>query len=177
MDPKQMRSLLNPIRMRIILVLTKKGECTTKDFQDELQEVPQASLYRHINKLVKDGNIEVVSKTQKRGAIERTFKLKKNPYQEVEKKALTGDKDEISEIFYSFAMTLLTDFNEYLHKEDSDMQKDSVGFRSYPLYLTDEENQEFLKDFSEFLVKYASKQPGKGRIPRRFSFVYTPTKE
>ena len=111
---------------------------------------------------------------KKRGAIEKTYQLKMNPFEQMNQIAIEGTNDEINELFYVFAMTLVMDFNKYIEKDDADMIKDSVGYRSFPLYVSEKENEEFLDGFRSLLGKYINNEASNERKLRKFSFVYTP---
>lgn len=174
MTQKTINGLLNPIRMRVIMTLSKYGEMTIKEIKEKLSSVPQASLYRHVKTLHEQGFIEVTKETKVRGSIQMTYKLNKNPFEEMNNAGLNNDLDAASEYFYTFAMTLLGEFMEYASNKNANLVDDSVGFRTYPIYVSEEENQEFTRDLGTFLGKYISNEDIPGRKLRKFSFVYMP---
>ncbi|HSP46652.1 MAG TPA: helix-turn-helix domain-containing protein [Clostridiaceae bacterium] len=177
MDNKVLSGLLNPIRMRMMQIVLKNQTATTKMFADDLPHVPPASLYRHINRLVADGILEVCGENRIRGTIEKVYRLRHNPFQEMEDIGTSGHKEEHDNLFYTFAMTLLSDFNNYTSTEGYDLQKDKVGFRSFPLYLNDEECLEFIDALKVLLQNVTSNGPENGRSLRKFSFTIMPTEE
>lgn len=177
MDNKVLSGLLNPIRMRMMQIVLKNQTATTRMFSEDLPSVPPASLYRHINRLVEDGILEVCGENRIRGTIEKVYRLRHNPFQEMESLGTSGHKEEHDNLFYTFAMTLLSDFNQYTSKEGYDFQKDQVGFRSFPLYLNDDESLEFLDGLRSLLQDVTSHGPGNGRTLRKFSFTIMPTEE
>ena len=148
---------------------------TIGDIKSSIKDIPSASLYRHINRLLEDDIIKVVSEAKKRGAIEKTYQLKTNPLEQMNKVTSEGSHDDIKEMFYVFAMTLVMEFNNYMEKDNVNLMKDSVGYRSFPLYVSKEENEEFLDGFKSLLGKYINNKPSDERELRKFSFVYTPT--
>lgn len=174
MTNKMINGLLNPIRMKIIMTLQKQGEMTIKDIKQHMDSVPQASLYRHVKTLLKEGFIEIVSEEKIRGSVQMTYKMKINPLDEMNKAGIENDIETINEYFYTFAMTLLGEFMEYTSNETANLKNDLVGFRTYPIYVTDEENEAFAKDLSTFLKKYITNEDKQGRKLRKFSFVYMP---
>lgn len=177
MDNKVLSGLLNPIRMRIMQIVLKNQTATTKMFADDLPSVPPASLYRHINRLVEDGILEVCGENKIRGTIEKVYRLRHNPFQEMEGLGTSGHKEEHDNLFYTFAMSLLSDFNQYTSREGYDLLKDKVGFRSFPLYLNDEECDEFLEAMKGILRNSTGNGPENGRTLRKFSFTIMPTEE
>jgi predicted transcriptional regulator len=175
MNKKTMEGLLNPVRMRIVMMFLDNSQHTIGEIKKSVKDIPSASLYRHINRLLEDDIIHVVSEVKKRGATERTYQLKMNPFDEMNKLATDGSKEDMKEMFYTFSMSNVVEFNEYIEHDNIDLVKDSVGYRSFPLYVTPEENEEFLEGFKSLISKYINNEASEGRILRKFSFIYTPT--
>ncbi|KOA20026.1 hypothetical protein CLHOM_15910 [Clostridium homopropionicum DSM 5847] len=87
-------------------------------------------------------------------------------------------KQELSESFCQFIISLLSDFEEYLSKsENVNIIEDKVGFRSYPLYLSDEEFMEMMGEIHTSIRKRLENKPSSNRILRKFSTVNTPYKQ
>lgn len=177
MDNKVLSGLLNPVRMRIMQILIVNETASARAIAEELPDIPIASLYRHINKLVNDGILEICSENKIRGTVEKIYRLKSNPLQEMNDKVQKGSKDEMYNVFYTFVMTQLMDFNSYLNNSFCDLERDKVGFRSFPFYLSDEESDEFLNDLKNAILKIKDNKPGEGRKLRKFSFVIMPAEE
>ncbi len=176
-DYKTLSGLLNPIRMRILQTLLGQETVTTRVIAEQLPDIPQASLYRHINKLVKDEILEICEENKIRGTVEKVYRLKTNPFQQIQEAVEQGGKEEHFQLFYTFAMSLLTDFHHYVNTEDYDMERDRVGFRSYPFYLSDEECDAFLEEMKQALIKVARNEPNGQRTLRKFSFTMMPGKD
>ena len=68
-------ALLHPIRMRLVQVLAHSGPSTPQQLGEALPDVPQATLYRHLQKLAEAGVLSVVEERQVRGAREKTYAL------------------------------------------------------------------------------------------------------
>lgn len=66
--------VLHPIRMRVVLALGS-GELTTREIQAWMPDVPQATLYRAINRLLEAKRIEVAQHRKRGGATERVYRL------------------------------------------------------------------------------------------------------
>lgn len=67
--------LLHPVRLRVVRALLGDRALTTRQLCEELPEVPLASLYRHVARLVGADLLTVVSERCVRGAVERTYEL------------------------------------------------------------------------------------------------------
>ena len=70
--------LLHPIRLRIVRAFLGDAELTARDVAEKLDDVPQATLYRHLKHLADAGALIVISETPVRGAMERTYRLDPN---------------------------------------------------------------------------------------------------
>ncbi|SCZ80006.1 helix-turn-helix domain-containing protein [Acidaminobacter hydrogenoformans] len=174
---KVLSELLNPVRMKIVQVISEKGTATSKEIAEAVPGVPIASLYRHIKKLFEIGILEVISETPVRGTVEKTYRVRSQPFEAIEEAVASGDRDAHYELFYTFAMSMLMDFSNYIAGPNYDLVNDRVGFRSYPIYMTDEVCDDFLKDFSDLLVKYLGPNAkSEGRL-RKFSFALMPGDE
>lgn len=66
--------LLHPVRMRVVLVLGT-DDLTTKQLQDRLPDVAQASLYRAVARLIEAEVITVVETRRRGGAMERVYRV------------------------------------------------------------------------------------------------------
>ncbi|MEL1136690.1 helix-turn-helix domain-containing protein [Desulfitobacterium sp. THU1] len=101
MEGKELNSLLNPVRMRIFQLFLGHDTETVKRIAEELPDVPPASLYRHVNKLLEDEIIEVCAEYKIRGTVERVYRLKNNPRVGFQKYSLylsDGECDELVQI-------------------------------------------------------------------------------
>ncbi len=68
--------LLHPVRLRIVQAFLGDRALTTSALIAELGDIPAASLYRHVARLVNAGVLAVVAERRVRGALERTYVLR-----------------------------------------------------------------------------------------------------
>lgn len=174
MDNSLLTCILNPIRMRIIQALLKNKEMTVQQIAKELPDVPQATLYRHLNKLVKAKAIVVVKENKVRGALEKTYGIEVNPYVTTVKDMGGEQKTEMLNLFYNFLMVLMGDFQRYMDSEDVDLQRDGVTFRSAAIYMSDEERSEFMTDLVKAFDKIRDNEPSSERKLRKISTIMMP---
>ncbi len=163
--------------MKIVMYLMNNDYATKKDLEEVTSDISQASLYRHLKSLVKNQILEIHSRKQKRGAYEKTYKLKFNPNYKLGEVIENGKPKEIYEIFYTFIMVQLIDFDNYLKTENFNLKEDRVGFRSFPLTLTDIEFDEMNKEIATILKKYMDISPKKNSRLRKFSINSVPIDE
>ncbi|AGA69171.1 hypothetical protein Desdi_1682 [Desulfitobacterium dichloroeliminans LMG P-21439] len=182
MDSKEMSSLLNPVRMKIFQLFLRHDTETVKRIAEELPDVPPASLYRHINKLVEADIIEICAEYKIRGTVERVYRLKSNPFYNDER-VKDANTEELFGDFYSFNMVLLSDFENYLNGsagtkyKEHNFEKDRVSFRDYSVYLSDEECDQLVHIVKNTLSSFENNKGDGERRLRKFSFVMIPGNE
>lgn len=67
--------IMNPTRNRIIQYLISHGQATTSEIALKLSDIPKATLYRHMNVLVKNKILLVVEEHKIRGTVESVYTL------------------------------------------------------------------------------------------------------
>ena len=80
MNQSKMKLILHPVRMKIIQSLLNGKNMTVQQLSQRAKDVPQATLYRHLNKLLEAELIQVVQENQIRGTVEKVYALKEPPY-------------------------------------------------------------------------------------------------
>lgn len=147
---------------------------TARDLMDELPEVAQATLYRHLKALVGGGLLEIVDEQPVRGGVERT-------YATIESAAMLS-YDEMSGLsaeehfrfFATFVGMLLTDFATYLEGDDPDLENDRVGYSQAPLWLTTAEFDEFASELRALVAARLANGPTPGRRRHLLSTIVLP---
>ena len=166
--------LLHPVRLRIVQAFLGDRALTTAELRSELPDVPAASLYRHIARLVDAGVLSVVSERRVRGALERTYILRVAAAHigvgEVERMSV----DDHRQAFIAFVAGLLGDFDRYLARGDIDLLRDGVSYNLAGMWLSDAELMEFLRDISRIFEPRLANPPGPGRKRRILGSVLLP---
>lgn len=165
--------LLHPVRMRIIQTMIS-GEKTAYQIQECLPDVPPPTVYRQLQRLEKAGLIEVVSKKQVRGAVEKTFALVQNGAEITQEELARMTPDDHNRLFFTFMVNLLGDFEQYTAGHELDMAKDGAGFRQLSLYLTMEERLQLAKELANAANKYALNEPAKNRRRYTMASIFIP---
>jgi len=177
-DWKQMPSstadlILHPIRLRIIQAVVGRS-LTPKEIGSALSDVPQATLYRHVNKLADAGILHVVEERPVRGTVERVYALAEGAADLGGRDLADVSKDEHMRYFATFVSTLLNDFGRYLETSDLDFEADGVGYRQAPLYLSDEEFAKLIATLTREIEPLLAQGPAPGRRRRILSTVVIP---
>ncbi len=162
--------IMNPTRQRIIQYLIIHGQGSTGEMLKELQDIPPASLYRHVKLLFDAGMIEVEKEERIRGAVEKTYRLVKNPDTEV-------NNQDIGAMFQTGLISLMTSFQKYFAQSGNDPVKDMLTFSNSTIMMTDEEFLDFLTRLSTIFGEAIQNKPGNGRKPRRLTLISSPNEE
>lgn len=166
--------LLHPVRLRVIHALLGGEELTTSDLAARLPDVPTASLYRHVARLVDAEVLTVVSERAVRGTTERTYALDVTASHVGPDALATMSREDHRRAFTAFTAGLLGQFGRYLEREDVDLARDRVGYRQVALWLTDEELDEMLGELRETVARRSGHRPGPGRVRRTLATVVLP---
>src|SRR6516225_1109418 len=169
--------LLHPVRLRIVQAFLGDRALTTGDLAAELPDVPAASLYRHVARLVDAGVLAVVAERRVRGALERTYVLRVSAASIGLDELSEMSADEHRQAFMAFVAGLLGDFDRYLARGDIDLLRDGVGYRLAGLWLDDAEYAELLRELTRVLQPKLAHPPGPGRKRRILGYVLMPGSE
>lgn len=167
--------LLHPVRMRILIAIAG-NEYTSQEIAEQLPDVPQATLYRHIRRLANAGVLSVVEERQVRGATEKVYALVSEAANLTPEDIANFSREEHMRFFTSFVASLLDDFSRYLNNTEGplDVAGDGVGYRKTPLNLSDDEFFQLNMQLGQVIVPYLSNRPAPGRKRRIFSSIVIP---
>jgi DNA-binding transcriptional ArsR family regulator len=174
---------LHPTRMRILTLLSGSQGLTPQQMAERMDDIPQATLYRHINRLAQGGLLAVVTERPVRGTLEKVYALN-TAY---DRQLVTGEdaleafnrlsKEDHLRYFNSFLLSLLDAFSHYLDRAKEgqlNMAADGVGYHTLPLFMSDEELAQFAAALNQALVPFLGLKDAPGRRKRLFSTVMMP---
>lgn len=167
--------ILNPVRLRILMALQGR-KLTPGLLAEQLPDVAQATLYRHIATLEKAGLIAVAETRQVRGATERLLELKDAKELDIDRDELTGASPEDHlRYFTSFVLSLLNNFENYLRVEQKpqDIVK-KIGYHTRQVYLDPMKLNDFGRRLHELLELYSRPSPDTTDESFLFSTVLMP---
>ncbi|GED72985.1 transcriptional regulator [Brevibacillus reuszeri] len=167
--------VLHPVRMRIIQQLLLGKPLTIAQLLDVLGDVPQATLYRHINLLLEGDLIEIIDKKNVKGTEERVFSIRKENLEISENEVENTSQEDHIRHFTAFhgnvlqlATTYLTEASPTRYKEEG------FGYWYTPLHLTNEEFLELVESVNKCIEEAIKKQPTPERTARVFAGMFIP---
>jgi len=165
--------LLHPVRLRIIEAFLGDRKLTTADLRAELPDVPPASLYRHLARLIDAGVLDVLSERKVRGTIERTY-VKHSRLNIPGSELAQLSREDLRRVFLSHVAALLADIDHYLERDDTDLRRGGATFRIAALWLTDDELRELAAGFGKLLQPYLDRPATPDRTRRVVRTIVLP---
>ena len=170
-------TLLHPVRLRIVQALVGR-ERTTQQLKDELSDVPQASLYRHVARLVDAGLLHVTEKQAVRGGMERTYAVNESAVELGPAAFASATAEDHLRYFATFVGSLVARFERYLRSLGSADALESgsgpIRYEQVPLWLTDIEVSEAAARWEEVLEPLRANQPNGERRRMLLSLTLFP---
>jgi DNA-binding transcriptional ArsR family regulator len=176
MPSKKADLLLHPIRLQIITAISNQ-QMTARELGDAIPDVPQTTLYRHINALVDGGVLKIVGETQIRGTVERTYAVAALP--SLKPEDLQGmTKQDYQQAFIVYLSTLMSAAQRYLdsksEQETFNPLADGLDLSLGTLHLSDAEFQAMNKRILDVIMSVSGNQPSPKRKRRLFTYLFIP---
>lgn len=169
-------TVLHPVRMRVLMALAGSPGMTPLQIADMLDDVPQATLYRHIQRLAKAGLLRQVEERPVRGTLEKMYALSQS-----NQATLSPDdfaqlsKEDHLRYFTAFAVSLMDQFSRYLNQRGSaTILSDGVGYSQVAVFMTDEELAKFSTIINQALLPYLNPGDVQGRQKRFLATIMMP---
>ncbi len=166
--------ILHPIRLRILQAFIGDRHLSPRQLCQMLPDVPQATLYRHFNKLAQAGILIVAAERPVRGTVEKFYSLNEPNAELLPEDIAVLSREDHQRYFTAFIATLLTGFEQYLQRDEINLVKDGVGYRQVALHLSEEELAQLAQSLNEALKPFLKKKPSKRRQRFLLSSILMP---
>ena len=174
MTDKLMDCITNPVKCKLLLEIYSKGKTTAKHLADIYNDIPQATLYRHIKKMLSDGILQVVEETQVRGTVEKTYALAYDINSNMENMVEENSGELYMQYFMQYIFGFVKQFREYCKSPNINIKNDMSGFSLSHIYLSDEELTELMKKISSVIHAADKNEPKAGRKLRTLGLIVSP---
>ncbi len=174
MNKKLMDAFRNPIQSKLLLSIHEAEQSTAKQLIEANKDIPQATIYRHLSKLSKDGLIKVIQENRIRGVVEKVYALTQELSKSNSLEHITGES--YMNLFTEYMMGIMQEFREYTMKDDIDIINDGSGFSIAPIYATKEELLEAGAKITEILMPLIQNPPTPERRYQNIGIIITPPK-
>ncbi len=174
MTDKLMDCITNPVKCKLLLEIYSKGKTTAKHLADIYNDIPQATLYRHIKKMLSDGILQVVEETQVRGTVEKTYALAYDINSNMENMVEENSGELYMQYFMQYIFGFAKQFQEYCQSPNINIKKDMTGFSLSPLYLSDDELTSLITSISQIISAVKRNEPNSERKLRTIGVIVSP---
>ena len=166
--------LTQPVRLRIVHAMRGGQTATTAQLCERIADVSKATVYRHIEALVAGGVLEVVEERRVRGAVERSFQLRTERASIDPKLAASMSIEDHRSTFAVAMAALIAEFGAYLDREESDPERDPIGYRQHAVWLDPDELDELHRQLRDALLKTLDNEAAPGRTQYLISPILFP---
>jgi len=147
---------------------------TAQQLQERLADVPQATMYRHLKKMIDASVLVVVDEIPNRGTLEKVYMIPAKGAEISVEELKQASPEEHLTYFMNYAVNIIGEYGRYLQHSDVDLFKDGVSYRQTTVHLSDEENIQMLVAIREVLTKAMQNEPNENRRRRLISIVDFP---
>jgi DNA-binding transcriptional ArsR family regulator len=166
-------TVLHPVRLRIVHALMDR-ELTARQLGAVLSDIPQASLYRHVGRLVDAGVLRVTREERVRGGTQRTYTV-------VESAVTLGPQDfgdasnaDHQRYFAAFIGAVIAGFEQYLRTPGAAPTGDGVVYQQIPVWVTPAESRRLTAAITDLLHPLRADEGGRQRRRTTFAMVLHP---
>lgn len=147
-----LKVLTDPVSNRILQMIRMREKMTISDILSENTNVPRATVYRKIEKMLDVGAIEIVESHKMRGQIENVYGIKDiyiaNP---------ETNEDSMKIVTISL-MQILDQFDRYFKSENADVNRDKLFMLNYAISLSDKDFSAMMSEIFKIVDKYQKKK-------------------
>lgn len=168
---------MHPVRLRIVHAMSGGTTLTTAELCGRLTDVSKATVYRQVGRLVDGGVLDLAGERRVRGAVERSYRLRRDRPDILE--AVPGPPDpqatDVREAFGVAVSTLLAEFDSYLSSADLAPETDLVGFGQHAIWLSPVERAELVSALRAVIAPRLANAAESGRRRHLLSPILFPT--
>lgn len=163
----------NQIRFKIALELIDKEEgLSIMQLNKLLEDVPQATLYRHMNSMFEDGLVKVVSTKKTRSGEEKYYAINTDTYKIDEEEWNQASYDDKVNFVTFYFMYILQSYKSY--HETIEERKDQSTFSIAKLNLDESQFEDFQSELNSLFKKYYDESQNDNSKERTVSLVIIP---
>ncbi len=165
--------LLHPVRARMIATIAGR-QVTAQQLADELPDIPQASLYRHLNTLTAAGLLNVVRERRVHNTIEKTYALPEEGLMLTAEDMEGASREDYLRLATRYFGVILGYYTRYIQKGDADLARDNVLFQLAPLYLSPGEIAQLGQALRTTLLPFLKNEPSPERRRTLLGLIFFP---
>ncbi|MDE7327771.1 MAG: hypothetical protein K2N63_16085 [Lachnospiraceae bacterium] len=173
MTDKIMECITNPVKCKLLLEIYSQGQATAKHLSDTFVDIPQATLYCNLKKMLSDGMLKVIGETQIRGTVEKTYALTFNFNIDFDAILTENSGTLYIHVLTQYFLGFAKQFLEYCKSPNINIKNDMSGFPLSYIYLSKKLN-ELMKSISSVIHAAEKNEPKVGRKLRMIGLMVSP---
>lgn len=162
--------LMHPVRMKVSQALMRNKEqgLSSLEMVKLLKDIPQATLYRHIQVMLNAGVIRVAHEKKVRSVSEKYYTLNEEAARlDAEELKKLSSEQKLNYLSY-YQLALMTQYQQYLMSlEENGSTDDRSTFSLLELKMADSEFDQFQQELNELVIKYYKKKTERPDLPTR----------
>lgn len=174
MIDKIMDCIANPVKCKLQIEIYSHGQATAKYLSDKFDDIPQATLYRNLKKMLSDGLLKVIEETQVRGTVEKTYALAFDLNSDFETILAENSGTLYMQLFMQYFWGFAKQFQEYCQSPNINIKEDMSGFSLSHIYLSDEELDTLMNNISSIISTVKNNKPNDKRKMRTIGIILSP---
>ncbi|MET9266530.1 helix-turn-helix domain-containing protein [Amycolatopsis sp. NPDC004079] len=167
----------HPVRLRIVHALRGDRTLTTAQLGALLPDVSKATVYRHVDLLADGGILEVADEQRVRGAVERTYRLRKENASIDQDAIARLTPDDHRRGFAAATAALVAEFDAYLSRDQANPVEDLVGYRQHAVWLDRDELLAMIDGMRKAIAPMLANGPAPGRTRYLLSPILFPSED
>ncbi|MCC0640839.1 MULTISPECIES: helix-turn-helix domain-containing protein [unclassified Clostridioides] len=177
MNDKLMDCFINPVKCKLLLEIYSNKQTTAKQLAEKFKDISQATLYRYLDKMLKDNILKVVEENKIRGTVEKVYAVKSDIDDDAKKMINENSAEAYVQLFTQYMMAFMKEFYDYAKREEKDILKDGSVFSVCPIYANLEEITEVARKIGDILEPLRNNSSGEGRKMHSIGLIIAPPKE
>jgi DNA-binding transcriptional ArsR family regulator len=162
--------LMHPVRIKICQALMRNRESglTPLEMVKILKDVPQATLYRHLQTMADSGIIRVIKEKKVKSVSEKYYVINEEEAKiDGSEWKVLSNKEKLNFISF-YQLSLMTQYQSYLKKlDEQNSQEDGATFSVVELNLDEKRFIKFQNELNELMTKYYRTQNNEIKTPIR----------
>ena len=163
------RLLTDPVSNRIIQIIRTGGRMTVAQILARTPDLPRATVYRRVEKLLKAEVIEIAGTNRVRGQTENIYAIRRM-FIRSPKEPADGMKLVTAALMRIFGL-----FRGYFVRQDADPERDKLFLTNYAVSLSDRDFAAMMQEIYAAADKYQQKPAGADARLRNLYVMSVPT--
>lgn len=155
---KLLKVLTDPVSNRILQMIRVKKKMTISEILSENSQVPRATVYRKVEKMLEVGAVYISDSRKIRGQTENVYSIKEMYI------ADPGNDEESMKIITISLMQILDRYERYFSSGNADVNRDKLFLLNYAVPLSDEDFSAMMRDIFRIVDKYQKKSTSDAKL-------------